>query len=176
MDTTELLGLFRAEMRDQEQPYLFADETVYAYINAAQVEFCRLTEGIEDGRSVKLSVVPGVEWYPLNKRVLKLRKAYFTATGRPVEVINQERAEQQGVRDEAGAVADGHVHLAEPGAQRLDVGHRRIVEIFPPNEGCELLQDRFAGLDVADRLAQLRNQGLVLLVQIEVHIHVFQGR
>ena len=63
MDTTELLGLFRAEMRDQEQPYLFADETVYAYINAAQVEFCRLTEGIEDGRSIKLNVVPGVEWY-----------------------------------------------------------------------------------------------------------------
>jgi hypothetical protein len=32
------------------------------------------------------------------------------------------------------------------------------------------------GLDVTDRLAQLRDQGLVLLVQVEVHVHVFQGR
>jgi hypothetical protein len=98
MDATELLDLFRVEMRDQEQPYLFADGTVYAYINAAQVEFCRLTEGIEDGRSIKLNVVPGVEWYPLNKRILKLRKAYPTSTGRPVDIVNQERAEQGGIR------------------------------------------------------------------------------
>lgn len=98
MDTTELLTLFRAEMRDQELPYLFEDEAVYTYINAAQVEFCRLTEGIEDGRSFKLSVVPGTEWYPLNKRILKLRKAYNAATGRPVEIVNQERAEQAGIR------------------------------------------------------------------------------
>ena len=98
MDTTELLTLFRVEMRDQELPYLFEDEAVYTYINAAQVEFCRLTEGIEDGRSFKLSVIPGTEWYPLNRRILKLRKAYFTATGRPVEIVNQERAEQAGIR------------------------------------------------------------------------------
>ena len=98
MDATELLNLFRVELRDQEQPYLYADETIYAYINAAQVEFCRLTEGIEDGRSYKLSVVPGTEWYPTNKRILKLRKAYRADTGRPVEVLNQERTEQRGVR------------------------------------------------------------------------------
>lgn len=98
MDTTELLNLFRVEMRDQEDPPLFADETVYAYINAAQVEFCRLTEGIEDGRSFKLDIVPGEEWYAVNKRILKLRKAYFTSTGRPVEIVNQEKAEPLGIR------------------------------------------------------------------------------
>ena len=98
MDTTELLNLFRVELRDQEQPYLYADETIYAYINAAQVEFCRLTEGIEDGRSFKLNIAPGTEWYPINKRILKLRKAYRADTGRPVEILNQERTEQRGVR------------------------------------------------------------------------------
>lgn len=98
MDTTELLALFRVEMRDQELPYLFEDEAVYTYINAAQVEFCRLTEGVEDGRSFKLSIDPGIEWYPLDKQVLKLRKAYNAATGRPVEIVNQERAEQAGIR------------------------------------------------------------------------------
>ena len=135
MDTTELLGLFRAEMRDQEQPYLFADETVYAYINAAQVEFCRLTEGIEDGRSVKLSVVPGVEWYPLNKRILKLRKAYLTSTGRPVDIVNQEHSEQGGIR------FDGR-----PGPLKALVAgiEKGMLRAWPlPNEAVEVTLDVF---------------------------------
>ena len=43
--------------------------------------------------------------------------------------------------------------------QRLDVGDRRVVEIFPPDEGRELLQDRFAGLDVAGAGARLDQRG-----------------
>ncbi len=98
MDTTELLNLFRTEVRDVDYPYLFDDEQIYAYINAAQVEFCRRTQGVEDGRSFTLAITPGTEWYPVNKRILKLRKAYFVDSGRPVEVVNQERTEQQGIR------------------------------------------------------------------------------
>lgn len=135
MDTTELLNLFRTEIRDLEQPYLFQDEQVYAYINAAQVEFCRRTQGIEDGRTFKLNIVPGEEWYALNKRVLKLRKAYFTATGRPVEVINQERAEQQGVR------FDGR-----PGPLKVLVAgiQKDSLRAWPlPNEAVEVTLDVF---------------------------------
>ena len=135
MDTTELLNLFRTEVRDLEQPYLFQDEQVYAYINAAQVEFCRRTQGIEDGRTFKLNVVPGEEWYALNKRILKLRKAYFTATGRPVEVINQERAEQQGVR------FDGR-----PGPLKVLVAgiQKDSLRAWPlPNEAVEVTLDVF---------------------------------
>lgn len=39
MDATQLLDLFRVEMRDNEEPYLFESETIYSYIDAAQVEF-----------------------------------------------------------------------------------------------------------------------------------------
>lgn len=135
MDTTELLTLFRAEMRDQEQPYLFADETVYAYIDAAQTEFCRLTEGIEDGRSFKLSIAPGAEWYALSKRILKLRKAYFTSTGRPVDVVNQERAEQGGIR------FDGR-----PGPLKALVAgiEKGMLRAWPlPNQAAEVALDVF---------------------------------
>lgn len=97
MTTTELLNLFRAEMRDEEEPYLFQDAQIYAYINAAQLEFCRLTEGIEDARSFKLTIVPGTDWYPINKRILKLRKAYDAVTGREVRLINTENATAAGV-------------------------------------------------------------------------------
>lgn len=135
MDTTELLGLFRAEMRDSVEPYLFADETIYSYINAAQVEFCRLTEGIEDGRSFKLSIVPGTEWYALSKRILKLRKACFTSTGRPVDVVNQERVEQGGIR------FDGR-----PGPLKALVAgiEKGMLRAWPlPNEAAEVALDVF---------------------------------
>ena len=135
MDTSELLALFRAEMRDEELPYLFADETVYAYINAAQVEFCRLTEGIEDGRSFKLSIAPDVEWYALNKRILKLRKACFTGTGRPVDIVNQERAEQGGIR------FDGRSGPLKALVAGIEKGTLRAWPL--PNEAAEVALDVF---------------------------------
>ena len=135
MDTTELLALFRAEMRDEELPYLFADETVYAYINAAQVEFCRLTEGIEDGRSFKLSIAPGVEWYALNKRILKLRKAYFTSTGRTIDVVNQELAGQGGIR------FDGRSGPLQALVAGIEKGTLRAWPL--PNEAAEVALDVF---------------------------------
>ena len=81
------------------------------------------------------NIVPGEEWYALNKRILKLRKAYFTATGRPVEVINQERAEQQGVR------FDGR-----PGPLKVLVAgiQKDSLRAWPlPNEAVEVALDVF---------------------------------
>ena len=157
MDTTELLTLFRAEVRDQEQPYLFADETVYAYINAAQAEFCRLTEGIEDGRSIKLNVVPDVEWYPLSKRILKLRKAYLTSTGRPVDIVNQERAEQGGI------CFDGR-----PGPLKALVAgiEKGMLRAWPlPNEAAEVALDVF-------RLPKPVGEGDSLEIDEQHHIYL----
>lgn len=98
MDATELHDLFRIEMQDVEEPYFFASSTIYTYLNDAQSWFCRLTQGIEDGRSFALELAPGVEWYPLNKRILKLRAAYDERTGMPVDIVNQERAQSKGIR------------------------------------------------------------------------------
>lgn len=157
MDTTELLGLFRAEMRDEEEPYLFPDSQVYAYINAAQVEFCRLTEGIEDGRTFKLDIVPGTEWYALNKRILKLRKAYFTSTGRPVDIVNQERAEQGGIR------FDGR-----PGPLKALVAgiEKGMLRAWPlPNEAAEVALDVF-------RLPKPVGEGDQLEIDEQHHMHL----
>ena len=98
MDATELHNLFRAEVRDDEEPYLFESSAIYSYIDAAQVEFCRRTEGIEDARTFDVSVRAGEEWYDIDPKILKLRRAYDKATGRPVNVVNLERVEQQGIR------------------------------------------------------------------------------
>lgn len=97
MNSTELRTLFRSEFSDAVAPYLIADTSVYAYINDAQRMFCRLTEGIEDGRSFTLPVVGGVEWYPIDPAILKLRRVADRASGREVTVVNQEHAATAGI-------------------------------------------------------------------------------
>jgi len=99
MNSTELLGAFRREMRDVETPYLWEDADVYRYMNDAQNMFCRLTEGIEDSSSdvCRITVTAGTEWYPIDRKILKVREAVNMATGRPYEVVNMEKASLQGV-------------------------------------------------------------------------------
>lgn len=95
MNSTELRDLYRSEMRDEETPYLVGDLALYSYIDDAQKMFCRLTEGIEDSRTAgitRLSVVPGTEWYVTSPLILKVREAVRTDTGRPVDIVNAERA------------------------------------------------------------------------------------
>ena len=98
MNTTELRDLFRSEFSDEAQPYLVSDKSVYAYIDDAQKMFCRLTEGIEDGRSYTLNVTPGTEWYDIDPAVLKVRKAVDTQTGRSVSLVNTEKTGALGIR------------------------------------------------------------------------------
>jgi hypothetical protein len=98
VDTTALGKIFRAEISDVELPNFVSDDLMYSYIDDAQKMFFRLTEGIEDGRSFKLSILPDVEWYDLDKSILKLRKATNTLDGTTVDVVNIEKSADQGIR------------------------------------------------------------------------------
>lgn len=101
MNTTELLELFRDEVGDQESPYLWSDEFVYARIGDAQKQFCRKTNGIADARTAavtKLRVVPGTEWIDLDESILKIRTITRADTGAPVRALNTEHLEDEGVR------------------------------------------------------------------------------
>lgn len=101
MNSTELIDLYRVEMRDTEQPYLIEDAALYSYLDDAQKWFCRLTEGIEDSRTpgvTRLSIVPDTEWYATSSLILKIRNAARTDTGAPVEVLSTERAAKLGIR------------------------------------------------------------------------------
>lgn len=98
MDATELRSLFRAEMSDAVEPYLISDDQIYRYLDDAQKQFCRWTEGIEDSRSFTLSITPTVQWYDADKSILKLRRAVNAETGNPVTVANPEKLEDMGIR------------------------------------------------------------------------------
>lgn len=95
MTTTELLALFRIEVVDLELPSLWADALIYGYIDDAQKQFCRDTNGIADSRSFALTVSPGTEWYPLSPKILKLRDAVNRITGVPVPIIAFEKMTEE---------------------------------------------------------------------------------
>lgn len=75
MDSQELLGRFRVEMTDVEEPFLWADNAIIAYIDKAQKDFCRLTEGLEDGVSpvTQIRVPAGEDLVKLSPQILKVR-------------------------------------------------------------------------------------------------------
>lgn len=91
MTTTELLALFRTEVFDLEVPYLWSDDLIYGYIDLAQKQFCRDTNGIMDSRKFKITIVPGTEWYTFSTDILKLRDAIDQATGKDMPIISVEK-------------------------------------------------------------------------------------
>ena len=99
MTTTELLAIFRAEVYDLELPDLWSDALVYGHIDDAQKQFCRDTYGIADARSFKISIkADGTEWYKYDSRILKIRDATFSDTGRRITTIPVEKMEAHGLR------------------------------------------------------------------------------
>jgi len=100
MNSTELLATFREETTDNVAPYFWSDALIYRYLNDAQEMFCRLTEGIEDSSIAdicRLNIVAGTDWYPLSKKILKVRGVVNSTSGRPYELLSAEIAAKMGV-------------------------------------------------------------------------------
>lgn len=96
--TATLLTTLRRDLQDEIEPYLWQDEELLAYLDQAQVEFCRETGGIADARSAFLHVpVPaGGEWVDIDPRILKVRSAEFHETDGhryKLELMNAEDVE-----------------------------------------------------------------------------------
>ena len=101
MNSTELLDLFRDEMSDAVAPYLWSDALVYGYMQEAQTEFCRRTDGIADARTLavtRLNLVPGTDWYDTDPTILELRKVTRLDDGRPIDMLTAEQADSRGVQ------------------------------------------------------------------------------
>lgn len=93
MNSSELLTLFRSEMSDVAEPYLWSDVEVFNYLDDAQKMYCRLTDGIADASTedvVKLSIEPGSDWLVTHHSILRIRSANRADTGRTVEVLNAD--------------------------------------------------------------------------------------
>lgn len=101
MTGQELLQLFRQEMNDLVAPYLWSDAEILAYIDDAQMMFCRKTDGVADASTadiVNIEVNAGQDWYITSPLVLKWRTAFRRDNGRPVDIVNIEDTVTQGMR------------------------------------------------------------------------------
>lgn len=131
----DLQGLFRNEVADSATPYLWSSDDFYTYLDDGLRMFYRLTEGIEDSRTpvdadgtpvTLISVVPGTEWYPISKLLLKIRTAYRTDNGTPISVRFPERL------GDLGIYFDGRKGPVDSIIQGLD---KHALRIWPvPNE------------------------------------------
>lgn len=122
MTSSELAALYRTEMWDTVEPYFLGDSALYAYINDAQLQFCRQTEGIEDSRTAgvtQLAVTPGTEWYALSPLVLKVRGAHRGDDGRMVRMAEAEKTSAYDIKFDGRA---GPLRYLVSG---LDKGHLR---------------------------------------------------
>ena len=109
MDSQGVVDRFRSDVDDLATPQLWADDDVFDYLDDAQKMFCRRAWGLGDVSSpiTKLAIPIGITRIALSDRVLKVRSAYRTSDGRPVEILNYEDLGRLGLR------IDGHSGLIQ---------------------------------------------------------------
>lgn len=78
MTPTELLELFRLELDDTAQPYLWSEQEFYTYLNEAQYTFVREMGGFADRRSAmtKLNYKAGDQYKKYDPRILYIKGAF----------------------------------------------------------------------------------------------------
>jgi hypothetical protein len=89
MTPGDLLKLFRIEVDDTKQPYLWSDDLVYSYMDYAQKEFARLTYLFSDASTdsiVTVAVSANTPFVDLSPLILRIRHAALLSTMRPIDV------------------------------------------------------------------------------------------
>lgn len=92
MDGATFIRRFREETADEAQPYLWSDALILRYLDEAQTEFCRRTEGIEDSgsRVCSVAVPAGASAVALNPKIRKVRSAHLVGYPYPLEIASIE--------------------------------------------------------------------------------------
>ncbi len=85
--TEDLKDLFRTEMEDTEEDFLFSDDQVYEFMNEAQREFARRTKIFVSERS-GIVVTADDPLIDVPSTAFKLRRAQLETQGRPLQLIN----------------------------------------------------------------------------------------
>lgn len=95
MNSTDLHHRFRSAVGDESKPYLWSDDEIFYYANAAQIELCRPPMfGIADATSV-VTVVPitaGEAFSKISPSIRMVRGASLKSTGRELPLLNYNDA------------------------------------------------------------------------------------
>lgn len=150
MDGATFIKRFREETVDEAQPYLWSDALILRYLDEAQTEFCRRTEGIEDSTSsiCTINVPAGADSVAVSPKILKVRSVTIADTGRALEISSIE-AERGHARLPAGEPhtiilkLNARKALIMPAAERdvvlkLDVMRLPLTPIESPGDEVEV--------------------------------------
>lgn len=120
MTPAELLNLFRIEVDDQVEPYLWSDFEFYTYLNEAQNTFTSLIGGIADQSSkiTQLNYSIGDEFLPFDERILFVKNARDESNNRVV-VQNYNSFIGSYDEDDYGNVADSDLEDGKTGTIRF---------------------------------------------------------
>jgi hypothetical protein len=72
MTSAELLQRVREMLRDNVQPYLFTDESIYLHLTEAQIKFCQATHVLVDHTTYTVTTEADTAVYPLDKHILRV--------------------------------------------------------------------------------------------------------
>ena len=100
MDTADVLDLFRNEVVDTVQPYLWSETEALGYLDETQKTLVRALGGIPDSTSslTTVALTVNMESFPYDERILRIKAAYRTSDGRPVQIVNYENMDALGWR------------------------------------------------------------------------------
>src|SRR6056300_414657 len=92
MTSSELYDLFRQDVQDALQPYLWTDEEVFAYMNDAYYMFVRLTGGISDYTSTATDVAVRANdpYADIDTSILRVRRATISPDDQELNIINAQ--------------------------------------------------------------------------------------
>lgn len=92
MTPSALYDLFRSDMSDQEQPYLWTDDEVWDYMDDAYSMFVRLRGGIPDATSnlTKIAIAAGEAYSKIDPRIMKIRRVTLVSNGLALDLKNVE--------------------------------------------------------------------------------------
>lgn len=107
MNVTQLLSLFRRDMRDDAPAHnLWSDDEIYSYMDEAQKMFCRLTDGIHDSVSsiTSLAIEAGDTFVPYSKKILHIKRAYLDSDKQEIKIVNDSELSPTDLSQAAGKV------------------------------------------------------------------------
>lgn len=143
MTPLQLKDMFRADVRDEAQPYLWSDMEIYGYMDDAQKVFCRLGGGIADSTSAicRIPVTAGVAYVDYDPRILKMRSLHLVSNGRNIPLMNFEDVESR-IPDRPGPV-----HCVILG---MDADKMRLVNVPTEDDELQAIVYRLPLEDITD--------------------------
>lgn len=129
MNVGQLISQFRTTMADTQQPYLWSDVEILAYLNEAEREAVRRSRSIVDSSTpdiCRIQAQAGIQSYDLDPRIIYIRRVRTSAHSDPVCPIHFNRADELDDRWES---AEGRVENYVTGTESGKLVLMRIPKV-----------------------------------------------